>query len=136
MNDDINFNRTQVVEQEEYTASSPSDVYSSNDNAASSIFIPVLAVTLLLFTYLGYRAYAKRRDSMAFDSVSTACQDINDAFELSDMDSVHDQRNDRTKKKKFKKRLKKTKNQNLYMRPPVEGDEDGMYIREESSNFV
>merc|ERR1719223_859386 len=62
---------------------------------------------------MGYRAYAKRRDSMAFDSVSTACQDINDAFELSDMDSVHDQRNDRTKKKKFKKETQKDQESKL-----------------------
>jgi hypothetical protein len=133
MNDN-NFNQTQV-DQEEYTASSTEGGYEySSGDPASSLFVPVLTVTLLLFTYLGYRAYAKRRDSMAFDSVSTACQDINDAFELSDMDSLHD-RNDRKLTRKFKKRLK-AKNKNLYMPPPAESDEDGMYVREESSNLV
>ena len=131
--DDNNFNQTQV-DQEQYTASSEGVYEYPSGDPASSLIVPVLSVTLLLFTYMGYRAYAKRRDSMAFDSVSTACQDINDAFELSDMDSLHD-RNDRKQTRKFKKRLK-AKNKNLYMPPPAESDEDGMYVREESSNLV
>ena len=103
------FNQTQVDNQE-YTSSSP-DKFDSSLTVAS-FTVPLMAVALLLLSYFGYRAFSRRRDSvMNFDSLSSACQDINDAFELSDMDSLqghgHESKSEQiTTKKKYKKRVK------------------------------